>query len=233
MNGIHDMGGMHGFGPIELEENEPVFHEPWEGRVRAMRSTLPEVSSPYGGRFLIESIPPDLYLKSSYFERWLLAFEDALLRKGVVTAEELDEKTRYYRENPDAEVPREVDPELSKSAVETLYTIRPTIEHDGSGIVPRFGVGNSVKVGNINISGHTRLPRYVRGKVGTVAKVYNAQGIQDHVPKSEQGPQPVYSVRFDGRELWGDEAESNHLLYMDMWESYLEPDQNTSGGSDQ
>jgi len=232
MNGIHDMGGMHGFGPIELEENEPVFHELWEGRVRAMRSTLPGVSSPYGGRFLIESIPPDLYLKSSYFERWLLAFEDALLRKGVVTAEELDEKTRFYRENHKAEVPREGDPKLAKSTVETLYTSGATIERDGSGIVPRFGVGDSVKVGNININGHTRLPRYVRGKVGTVAKVYNTQDIQDHVPESEQGPQPVYSVKFDSHELWGDEAESNHVLYMDMWESYLEPDQNTSGGLD-
>ncbi len=232
MNGIHDMGGMHGFGPIELEENEPVFHEPWEGRLRAMRSTIPGVSSPYGGRFLIESIPPDLYLKSSYFERWLLSFEDALLKKGLITAAELDEKTRFYRENPDAEVPRKEEPELAKSAVETLYTIRAPSEHYGSGIVPRFGVGDSVKVGNINISGHTRLPRYVRGRVGTVAKLYSAQDIQDHVPESEKGPQPVYSVRFDGRELWGDTAESNQVLYIDMWESYLEPDQSSLRGLD-
>ncbi len=224
MNGVHDMGGMHGFGPIEVEENEPVFHEPWEGRLRAMRSTLPGVSSPYGGRFLIESIPPDLYLKSSYFERWLLSFEDALLKKGLITVEELDEKTRFYQENPDAEVSRKEDPELAKSALETLYTISAPSEHNGSGIVPRFGVGDSVKVGNINISGHTRLPRYVRGRVGTVAKLYSAQDIQDHVPDSEKGPQPVYSVRFDGRELWGDTAESNQVLYIDMWESYLEPD---------
>ncbi len=223
MNGIHDMGGMHGFGPIELEENEPVFHEPWEGRVSAMRRTIPGASDPYGGRFLIESIPPDLYLKSSYYERWLLSFEDALLKKGLVTAEELEEKTRFYQENPEAEVPREGDYELGKSARETLYpTIAPS-EHDGSGISPRFGVGDSVKAGNINIIGHTRLPRYVHGRVGTVAKIYNTQDIQDHVPDSEKGPQPVYSVRFDGRELWGDSAESNQVLYIDMWESYLEP----------
>jgi nitrile hydratase len=223
------MGGMHGFGPIELEENEPVFHEPWEGRLRAMRSTIPGVSSPYGGRFLIESIPPDLYLKSSYFERWLLSFEDALLKKGLITAEELDEKTRFYRENPDAELPRKEDPELAMSGVETLYIISAPSEYPsephGRGMVPRFGVGDSVRVGNINISGHTRLPRYIRGRVGTVAKLYSAQDIQDHVAESEKGPQPVYSVRFDGRELWGETAESNQVLYMDMWESYLEPDQ--------
>ena len=232
MNGIHDMGGMHGFGPIELEENEPVFHEPWEGRVIAMRRTIPDVSNPYGGRFLIESIPPDLYLKSSYYERWLLSFEDALLRKGLITAEELDEKTRFYRENPDAEVPRKEDRELAKSAGETLSTESTPNEHDGSGIVPRFGVGDSVKAANINISGHTRLPKYVRGRVGTVVKIYSAQDIQDHVPESEKGPQPVYSVRFDGRELWGDSAEPNQNLYIDMWESYLEPDQGATGGLD-
>ena len=223
MNGIHDMGGMHGFGPIEVEENEPLFHEPWEGRVRAMRGTLPDVSSPYGGRFLIESIPPDIYLKSSYYERWLLSFEDALLKRGVITAEELDEKTGFYRKNPEAEMPRGEDPDLTKSAVETLQTRRERSEQDGSGMVPRFGVGDSVKVGNINISGHTRLPRYVRGRVGTVARLYSAQNIQDHVPESEKGPQPVYSVKFEGRELWGDTAQSNQVLYIDMWESYLEP----------
>ncbi len=229
MNGVHDMGGMHGFGPIEVEDNEPLFHEPWEGRVRAMRATLPGVHSPYGGRFFIESIRPDLYLKSGYYERWLLSFEDALLKKGLLTAEELDEKTRFYRENPDAEVPRGEDTEVASLGA-TLYPRRARREHDGSGIVPRFGIGDSVKVGNININGHTRLPRYVRGRVGTVAKLYSSQNIQDHVPESEKGPQPVYSVEFEGRELWGDTAESNHVLYIDMWESYLEP---ASGGLDQ
>ncbi len=223
MNGIHDMGGMHGFGPIELEENEPVFHQPWEGRVSAMRRTIPGASDPYGGRFLIESIPPDLYLKSSYYERWLLSFEDALLKKGLITAQELDEKTRFYQENPEAEVPRNGDPELGKSARETLYAIEAPSEPDGRDIVPRFEIGDSVRAANINISGHTRLPKYVRGRVGTVAKLYSFQDIQDHVPESERGPQTVYSVRFDGRELWGDTAESNQVLYIDMWESYLEP----------
>ena len=228
MNGIHDMGGMHGFGPIEVEENEPVFHEPWEGRVYAMRRTLPGVSSRYGGRFLIESIPPALYLKSSYYERWLLSLEDALLKKGVITVEELDEKTRFYRENPDAEVPHKEDPELAKAG-ETLYTSSAPSEDHGGSIIPRFGVGDSVKAVNINISGHTRLPSYVRGRVGTVAKLYSAQDIQDHVPESKKGPQPVYSVRFEGRELWGNTAESNQGLYIDMWESYIEP---ASGGLD-
>ena len=196
----------------------------------AMRRTIPGASDPYGGRFLIESIPPDLYLKSSYYERWLLSFEDALLKKGVVTAEELDERTRFYWENPEAELPRESDPELAKSAGETSYASSASFEPGDSGIVPRFGVGDSVKAVNINISGHTRLPRYVRGRVGTVAKIYSEQDIQDHVPESEEGPQPVYSVRFDGRELWGDTAESNQALYIDMWESYLEPNQSTLRG---
>ena len=112
----------------------------------AMRRTIPGASDPYGGRFLIESIPPDLYLKSSYYERWLLSFEDALLKKGLITAQELDEKTRFYQENPEAEVPREGDYELGKSARETLYpTIAPS-EHDlrattSSGSVSGLAVG--------------------------------------------------------------------------------------------
>ncbi len=130
-------------------------------------------------------------------------------------------------------MPRKEDPDLTKSAVETQYTRSAPSEHDGrSGTRPRFKVGDSVRAGNINISGHTRLPRYVRGRVGTVAKLYSAQDIQDHVRESEKGPQPVYSVRFDGRELWGDTAEANQVLYIDMWESYLEPDPSASRGLD-
>ncbi len=154
------------------------------------------------------------------------------MKKGLITAQELDEKTRFYQENPNAEVPRNGDLELGKSARETLYAIEAPSEPDGRGIVPRFEVGDSVRAANINISGHTRLPKYVRGRVGTVAKLYNTQDIQDHVPESEKGPQPVYSVRFDGRELWGDTAESNQVLYIDMWESYLEPNQSSLRGLD-
>ena len=223
MNGIHDMGGMHGFGPIETEENEPVFHEPWESRVLGMRNIIPGLFSPHGSRFLIESIPPDLYLQSSYYERWLLNFEDALLKKGLVTAEELEEKTRFYGENPGAELPRREDPELAKRVVENIYTRRPLSEHDGSGVAPRFRVGDSVRARNTNISGHTRLPRYVRSKHGVVARLYGMHDFDDHVPEPERGPQLVYSVRFEAHELWGDSAETNQSVYIDMWESYLEP----------
>ena len=97
MNGVHDMGGMHGFGPIEIEADEPVFHEDWEGRVYGIVTGIREehdVYGPYGSRHYIENIPPAHYLASSYYEKWMLALEAALLNKGLLTAEELDARTR-------------------------------------------------------------------------------------------------------------------------------------------
>ena len=226
MNGIHDMGGMHGFGPIEIEEDEPVFHHPWEGRVYGIVTTIRDghdVYGPYGSRFYIESIPPDRYLSSSYYEKWMLALENALVAKGMLSREELDARTARYRENPDTPVPRREDPEATRRVVENIRLRLPLAKDPDASISPAYAVGDAVKVRNINLRGHSRLPRYVRGKVGVIEKLYRIQDIQDHVPESEQGPQPVYSVRFEAAELWGDAAEGNQSLYIDMWESYLGP----------
>ncbi|MDA0769072.1 MAG: nitrile hydratase subunit beta [Chloroflexi bacterium] len=225
MNGIHDMGGMHGFGPIEIEEDEPVFHQPWEGRVYGIVTTIRDahdVYGPYGSRSYIESIPPDRYLVASYYEKWMLALENALLAKGLLSKEELEAKTSEYLDNPGAAVPRREDPEATQRVVENIRLRLPLAKDPDADIRPAFQVGDAVKARNINLRGHSRLPRYVRGKVGTIEKLYKIQDFQDHVPESEQGPQPVYSVRFKAEELWGAAAEGNQSLYIDMWESYLE-----------
>ena len=116
MNGVHDMGGMHGFGPIDIETDEPVFHEEWEGRVYGMVTSIREehdVYGPLGSRHYIENIPPARYLASSYYERWMLALQGALVNKGLLTAEEIDARTRQFAEDPSAETPRRNDPELA------------------------------------------------------------------------------------------------------------------------
>ena len=221
MNGIHDMGGMHGFGSIDREENEPVFHAPWEGRVLGMVQHGP-VRVAGGFRSAIERIPPARYLSSSYYERWLIALEETLVGAGVLTPEELDERTAFFRGHPDAVPPRREDRENLESRVRPVFTHRPP--HREVGIVPRFAAGDSVRARNINPAGHTRIPRYVRGKQGVIDRTHGVHDFQDTVlPGVVAQPQPVYGVRFDAVELWGDSAEDNGSVYVDMWESYLEP----------
>src|SRR3712207_8733521 len=113
MNGPHDMGGMHGFGPVVREENEPVFHGEWEKRVygvmrAAMAQGLYNIDEM---RHAIERMPPDEYLASSYYERWLAAAERLLDEKGVVSAEELDARVAQLAATPDAPSPRHEDPD--------------------------------------------------------------------------------------------------------------------------
>ena len=219
MNGVHDMGGMHGFGPVEREAGERVFHEPWEGRAYAMRRQLGELG---GGRPAIERLAPAVYLASSYYEKWLRATENTLVHRGVVTAEELDARMEYFRAHPAAAVPKRDDPEQARKAVERIHTlVRPGVD---VGIEPRFGVGDHVRVRNINPPGHTRLPRYVRGKRGVVAHFHGVHSLQDEVPPgATPPPQPVYNIRLEAMEIWGDVAEANQSLYIDVWESYIEP----------
>ena len=224
MNGIHDMGGMHGFGPIEYEENEPVFHAAWEGRMHAIvRATRRHrLTAPHGFRFALESLDPAIYLTSSYYERWLLVMEMALVKKGLLTVEELDARTEFFREHPEASLPQREDSEHLERTLKEIYSMQPL--HQEVGVVPQFEVGDPVMARNINPPGHTRLPRYVRGKRGVVVRYHGVHDFQDSVPKgSEVKPQPVYNVRFEGAELWGDAAEANQSLYIDMWESYIEP----------
>jgi nitrile hydratase len=220
MNGIHDMGGMHGFGPIEREENEPVFHHAWERRVFAMGWA--PVSIPGGFRYAIERMDPAHYLTSSYYEKWLYAQTRGLIETGVLTQEQLDDRAAYFRNNPDATPPQRNDPELVQRVLAELQA--PQSPQRDLDLQPAFDIGDAVRARNMHPVGHTRLPRYARGMRGVVARYHGIHGIDDTMPPgSEAQPQPVYSVRFEARELWGDSAEPNCAIYLDMWESYLEP----------
>lgn len=223
MNGIHDMGGMQGFGRVIYEHDEPVFHDIWEGRLYGISRMIGHYSifAPNGMRFALEHIDPAVYLTSSYYERWLLVIEQALIEKGHLSLEALNERTEFFRVNPEASPPRRDDPEALERFINALPLWQsPNRDVD---VEPQFSVGDPVKSLNINPSGHTRLPRYVRGKHGAIAKYHGVHDFQDSVPeRSGSDPQPVYSVRFEGSELWGESAEQNQSLYVDMWESYLE-----------
>ena len=224
MDGVHDMGGMHGFGPIQRQENEPVFHAPWEGRMFGMLLALgPQgIHDPDGLRAALENMEPAQYLSSSYFERWLLVTEKALLEKGFLTQEELDSKLKEVKELPEAAPARREDPLLRERIVGSVYRRNPSNREVG--ILPRFQVGDSVRVRNVHPRGHTRLPRYVRGKAGVIARFQGVHDFHDAVPQGVTAqPQPVYNLRFQASELWGDSTEVNESLHIDLWESYLEP----------
>lgn len=221
MNGVHDMGGMHGFGPIQREANEPVFHHAWEGRVYAI-ACAPLVPVPGGFRYAIERMEPAHYLVSSYYEKWLYVQTQGLIEAGVLTQDELDDRVAHFRNHPTATAPQRNDPELVQRVMADIFapqSLRRKVD-----IQPAFGIGDAVKARKVHRMGHTRLPRYARGMRGIVARFHGIHDIGDTMPpETEAQPQPVYSVRFEAGELWGESAEPNCAVYLDMWESYLEP----------
>ncbi|WP_089937183.1 nitrile hydratase subunit beta [Candidatus Entotheonella palauensis] len=222
MNGIHDMGGMHGFGPVKREDHEPVFHHEWEGRVFGM-FIASQVPVPEGKRYKIETMDPQQYITSSYYERWMQACIQACMDAGVLTADDLEARMSVLRDHPGAASPRAEDPERLDSWQSRIRAPR-SIRRE-SNRQPQFAVGDAVRARNIHPVGHTRLPRYVRGQPGVITRFYGFHDVQDHLlpPGTDAPPEPVYAVRFEAQTLWGNAAESNGALYIDMWERYLEP----------
>jgi len=213
MNGVHDMGGMDGFGPVVREPNEPVFHADWERHVLALASALMWQINADETRHAIERIPPARYLASSYYERWLAAAETLLVERGVVTREELLAKQ---------------DASIDPAQIANGVTARgPAPVKEKPGATPpraRYAKGARVRARNLNPVGHTRLPRYVRGKAGVVARDWGVFVFPDtNAHHAGTKPQHCYSVAFAARELWGKSASSRDRVYIDLWEDYLEP----------
>jgi nitrile hydratase beta subunit len=217
MNGIHDMGGMHGLGTIQVEKNEPVFHERWEGRVIAMRRAVAAGGKiTLGLREAIESIPAEAYLRMSYYERWFTALIEQLVASGLVTRAEIES-------GKPAKGSLKATPALKPADAATLSFRVPGAMLKVE-VAPRFKAGARVRARNINRVGHTRLPRYARGKTGVIEHDRGVQAFPDtHLPAPVQSAQHVYAVRFTARELWGEEASLKDAVYLDLWEDYLEP----------
>jgi nitrile hydratase subunit beta len=218
VNSVHDMGGMHGLGPIVTEPDEPVFHAPWEARAFALnlaafgwgRWTLD------GRRHQFESILGPDYLRMSYYEIWMTGLVELLIKTKLVTLQEIDTGRPA--------------PGLSKATPSLIAEYVPAILGVGGptkraiAAVAQFSIGDRVRARNINPIGHTRLPRYVRGHCGSVTARHGAHVFPDtNAHGLGEQPQHLYQVRFEARELWGTSVDQRSAVYLDLWESYLEP----------
>ena len=219
MNGVHDMGGMQGMGPIKYEKNEPVFHARWEGRVLALTRAVGAWKkwNIDAGRYQIEQIPPADYLRMSYYEKWFTRLVALVIKHGLVTPAELESGKR-------AKASRKATPPLTAAMVAPMVSKWNSATGRNVLVAPSFRVGQRVRARNINPTGHTRLPRYARGKFGTVDRDHGVYVFPDtNAQFLGEKPQHCYSVRFTARELWGEQASPRDSVYIDLWDDYLEP----------
>ena len=217
MNGAHDLGGMHGFGPVVRDD--AVFHAEWEKRVRAMNQVLAaqRLRTLDQSRYAIERMPPADYLRSSYFERWLAGIETTLRDKGLLAPDEVEGRTARFLADPSAEVPRREDPELA----DRVRSRRTSAMPHPDGPAPVFASGERVVTSNVLPVGHIRLPRYARGNRGVIHRQHIAHLLADAAADGVELLEPLYSVRFEAAELWGASADGRGAVYLDLWESYL------------
>jgi len=218
MNSIHDMGGMHGLGPVVPETNEPVWHTSWESRVFAMNMALGAWRrwNIDAGRHVLERMPAADYLRASYYEKWLYGAFRKALQFGLITRAEAETG------QPDPSAPTATPPLAAARVAEIMAAGRPTIR-----IVerpPAFAIGAAVRTRNIHPSTHTRLPRYARDKNGIVAARRGAHVFPDTNAQFQgENAQELYTVAFKARDLWGEAANPRDTVCIDLWEDYLAP----------
>jgi nitrile hydratase subunit beta len=218
MNGVHDMGGTHGMGPIQYEKDEPVFHAGWEARSFAlnMATRAARKWNIDAGRHEIELIPAADYMRMSYYEKWTARLEKLLVKSGLVTQSEI-ETGKPLPDSPKA------TPAITADQVPGLLRTGALASRNVPA-EPRFQIGQRVRARNINPTGHTRLPRYARGKLGVIHLLHGVYVFPDtNAQFLGESPQHVYSVRFAASELWGSAASPRDAVYIDMWDDYLEP----------
>lgn len=217
MNGVHDMGGMHGYGKVEPDADERPFHAAWEARVLAMQRAI-RAARAWNidmSRDAIERQPPRRYLTASYYERWLMGMETNVVEKGLIDPDEIAAGRALRPGKPVAHVMTKDD--LGHSFTRGSFSRPPGDE-------ARFQPGERVRTKNINPPTHTRLPRYARGREGVIEAVRGCHVFPDAVTTGRgEDPQWLYTVVFDGRQLWGAHADPTLRVSVEAFEPYLEP----------
>jgi len=217
MNGVHDMGGMDGFGKVEPEPNEPVFHHDWEGRVMAMERAMAAAGALNMDikRYYREILPPDIYLTCTYYQEWFHGLEDLLIDKGFISASDV---AAGHSESPAKPL---------KHGKFTLNDVERVMARGKFGREPSapalFKPGDKVRARNMHPATHTRLPRYARGHVGVVERNLGCNVFPDtSAMEAGENPQWLYTVVFDGVELWGADSDPTVKVSIDAFEPYLE-----------
>lgn len=204
MDGIHDLGGREGFGPVVVEADEPVFHHDWERRALGLTFVGSGLSARSTSQFRhsIERMAPEHYLTSRYYEHWFTGITTLLVEAGRITLDELEAR--------------------AGGTVPLSRPVAPWGVHGPPAQPQRFEVGDAVRVRGVDTRGHTRCPQYIRGKRGTIARVDVVARVPDVEAHQDDAPvEQTYGVAFDSRALWGDDAEPA-LVHVDLWQCYLE-----------
>ena len=207
MDGIHDLGGIEGFGPITVADDEPVFHREWERRMWGVAMSTFMAGLSNGGQFRhsIERMDAVHYLTSAYYEHWFTGIATRAVEEGLIALGDLE-----ARAGGAVPLSRPVHPDAVAHA--DLASRERT---------PDFRPGDEVRVVDLHTRGHTRCPRYVRGRRGNVVRVDRAASVPDLEAHSDRREsEPIYCVRFSASELWG--ANDNAAVHVDLWARYLE-----------
>jgi nitrile hydratase len=217
MNGPHDLGGAMGFGPVRPEPEGELFHADWEKGAFGLTLAIGALGrwSLDAARHMRETMPPARYLSAHYYDIWLTALERLLVRHGLASEAEL-------REGRSLQQPAAVTP---LRAADVAPALARGTQYDRPADAPaRFAAGDPVRTRNEHPVGHTRLPRYARGRQGVVERVHGVFVFPDSLAHGQgEAPQWLYTIRFEGRELWGEGADPVLSISLDAWESYLEP----------
>jgi nitrile hydratase beta subunit len=218
MDGVHDMGGMDGFGPVTPERDEPVFHARWESRVLAMTRAMGAANgwTIDMQRFAREELPPHLYLAASYYQKWFLALSRMLLDHGVIDSDELAAGHAMHQT---------AAPRRGPFTLANVSRVMSRGKFDRpAGAPARFRAGDRVRARNIHPRTHTRLPRYARGHVGVIERIQGCHVFPDSAAQGEgEQAQWLYTVVFEARELWGADADPTLKVSIEAFESYLDP----------
>jgi nitrile hydratase beta subunit len=217
MNGVHDMGGMQGYGPIPIEQDEPLFHADWEKKVFAVTLAMG-----VGGKWNIdmaraarESIAPARYVSSSYYEIWFEGLLKLMLEAGLISRDELQEGAPSAPRSADFRV-------LKQDQIDALF-FKGWPSHRTVEDKPRYAVGDQVRTRAMSPRHHTRLPAYCRDKTGVIVLAHGAHVFPDRQSQRlGEAPQWLYTVRFDAKAIWGEDSSAG-FIHVDCWESYLVP----------
>jgi nitrile hydratase len=220
MNGPHDLGGQHGLGPIEPEENEPIFHAEWERRAFALTLAMGARGewNIDASRHAREDRHPVDYLSSSYYELWMKGLERLMAERGLVSPEEI-----AVRLTGETGAAAPIGGGVPAERLRKLLQAGDSARRD-AGAAPRFQPGDRVRTRTMNPHGHTRLPRYARGRGGVIDRHHGVFVFPDANAHGQgEQPQHLYSVAFTATELWGADGGARDQVFIDLFEDYLLP----------